>query len=185
MNQNPLENWDALSESAKAFAEAFMGKDQTDLFHNGLLSYSQLQIENKQLQAEVASLKETLPYKDKYGNLQAEFRKIAAERDSLSSQVLKLNHITAEYDRMKSAYQETQGKLAALQEKMEDSKSSISKWTALEVIYQAFKTSCERTGRDIRRIPTEVHLQFILQNQERTTVNLSFKRMSKDKWFQL
>lgn len=185
MESNPLENWDALSESAKAFAEMIMGSDQMDLIHDSVLSYSQLQSENKQLKSEVASLKGTLPFKEKYENLQREFRKIAAERDSLSSQALKFNHMSADYDRMKSAYQETKGQLAALRESMEGQRSSISEWSALEALYQGFKAYCARCGYDIRRIPVDVFLQFQLQDSKRSTMNLKFNRKARDKWTKL
>lgn len=182
MEPNPQDMWDALSESAKAFAEMIMGSDQTDLLHNNLSSYSQLLAENNQLKSEVASLQETLPFKDKYENLQKEFRKVAAERDSLSSQVLRYGHLSADYDRLKSAYQETKGQLATMQEKLEASKSSITQWTALETLYQGFKAYCDKHGVDIRRVPIDLFLQFRLQDGKGTTMNLSFNRVSKDKW---
>lgn len=179
------DTWDALTESAKAFAELILGESQTDLLRDNLTSYPQLISENTQLKAEVASLKETLPFKDKYENLQKEFRKVAAERDSLSSQVLQLNHTSNEYERLKSAYQETKGQLAALQNQLKTNKSSIDKFTALETLYQAFKASCERFGHDIRRIPTNVYLQFQLQDGSNRTMNLGFNRVSRDRWTKL
>lgn len=182
MEPNPQDMWDALSESAKAFAEMIMGSDQTDLLHNNLSSYSQLLAENNQLKSEVASLQETLPFKDKYENLQKEFRKVAAERDSLSSQVLRYDHLSADYDRLKSAYQETKGQLATLQKQLETSKSSITQWAALETLYQGFKTYCNGRGLDIRRVPFDLFLQFRLQDGRGTAMNLSFNRVSKDKW---
>lgn len=175
-------NWDALSESAKAFANLILGDDQTNLLRDNLASYSQLLSENEQLKVEVASLKETLPFKDKYENLQKEFRKVAAERDSLSSQALRSNHMSKDYDRLKSAYQETKGQLAALQDQLKTSKSSINQFTALETLYQGFKACCERYGVDIRRVPVNLFLQFQLQDSSNRTMNLRFNRVSKDKW---
>jgi len=175
-------SWDALSESAKAFANLILGEDQTNLLQDNLASYPQLLTENQQLKVEVASLKETLPFKDKYENLQKEFRKVAAERDSLSSQVLQLNHKSSDYERLKSAYQETKGQLAALQDQLRTFKSSINQLTALETLYQGFKAYCDRLGVDIRRIPTNLFLQFQLQDNSNRTMNLAFNRTSKDKW---
>lgn len=175
-------SWDALSESARAFANLILGEDQTNLLQDSLASYSQLLSENQQLKVEVASLKETLPFKDKYENLQKEFRKVAAERDSLSSQALQLNHKSKDYERLKSAYQKTKGQLAALQDQLETSRSSINQYTALETLYQGFKAYCERHGVDIRRIPTNLFLQFQLQDNSNRTMNLMFNRVSKDKW---
>jgi chromosome segregation ATPase len=182
MESNPQSSWDALSESAKAFANLILGEGQTNLLRDNLTSYPQLEAENKQLKVEVASLRETLPFKDKYENLRKEFRKVAAERDSLSSQVLKFNHMSADYDRLKSAYQKTKGQLAALQDQLNAEKSSINQYTALETLYQGFKASCSRSGVDIRRIPTDVFLQFVLQDGTNRTANLGFNRISKDKW---
>jgi chromosome segregation ATPase len=185
MESNPQSSWDALSESAKAFANLILGENQTDLLRDDLASYSQLQTENQQLKVEVASLKETLPFKDKYENLRREFLKVAAERDSLSSQVLRSNHMSADYDRLKSAYQKTKGQLAALQDQLETTKSSINQFTALETLYQSFKATCSRNGVDIRRIPTDLFLQFKLQDGTNRTMNLRFNRVSKDKWTRL
>lgn len=182
MDSKSPEKWDALTESAKAFANVILGEDQTDLLRDSLLSYSQLQEENNQLKVEVASLHETLPFKDKYENLQREFRKVAAERDSLSSQVLKFNHMSADYDRMKSAYQKTKGQLAALEDQLRNEHSSIDEYSALETLYQGFKMCCGRAGIDIRRIPTNVFLQFQLQDGSNRTMNLGFNRVSKSKW---
>lgn len=175
-------NWDALSESAKAFANLILGEDQTNLLRDNLSSYSQLEAENKQLKVEVASLKETLPFKDKYENLQREFRKVAAERDSLSSQALKFNHMSADYDRLKSAYQKTKGQLAATQSQLEAKKSSINEFTALETLYQGFKAACSRSGADIRRIPVDLFLQFTLKDGTNRSLNYTFNRVSQDKW---
>lgn len=174
--------WDALSESAKAFANLILGDNQTDLLRENLASYSQLLSENKQLKVEVASLEETLPFKDKYENLQKEFRKVAAERDSLSSQALQFNHMSKDYERLKSAYQETKGHLAALQNQLRTSKSTINQFTALETLYQGFKAYCDRCGIDIRRIPINLFLQFRLQDGSNRTMNIAFNRVSKDKW---
>jgi chromosome segregation ATPase len=182
MEPIPQNSWDALSESAKAFANLILGEDQTNLLRDNLASYSQLEIENKQLKVEVASLKETLPFKDKYENLQKEFRKVAAERDSLSSQALEFNHMSKDYERLKNAYQKTKGQLAALQDQLESSKTSINQFTALETLYQGFKNYCDECGVDIRRIPTNVFLQFQLQDGSNRTMNLGFNRVSKDKW---
>lgn len=178
-NTNP---WDALSESAKAFANLILGESQTNLLQENCSSYSQLLDENQHLKVEVASLKETLPFRDKYENLQKEFRKVAAERDSLSSQVLQLNHIQAEYDRLKSAYQKTKGQLAALQDQSNSLKSSIDEFTALETLYKAFKAHCEKYGIDVRRIPVLLFLQFQLQDGTSRAMNLTFHRQAKDKW---
>jgi DNA repair exonuclease SbcCD ATPase subunit len=176
-------SWDALSESAKAFANLILGENQTNLLRDNLASYSQLEIENKQLKVEVASLKETLPFKDKYENLQKEFQKVAAERDSLSSQALKFNHMSKDYERLKDAYQKTKGQLAALQDRLESSQRfSINQYTALETLYQGFKNVCDRNGVDIRRIPVTLFLQFRLQDGSNRTMNLKFNRVSKDKW---
>lgn len=182
MEPTPENKWDALSESAKAFAELILGENQTDLLRDNLTSYSQLETENNQLQVEVASLKETLPFKDKYENLQREFRKVAAERDSLSSQALKFNHMSADYERMKEAYQKAKGQLATMQDQLEANKRSINQFTALEALYQGFREYCSRSGVDIRRIPTDVFLQFQLQDGSKRTMNLGFNRASKDKW---
>lgn len=182
MESNPQNSWDALSESAKAFANLILGEGQTDLLRDNLTSYPQLLAENKQLKVEVASLKETLPFKDKYENLQTEFRKVAAERDSLSSQVLKLNHMSSDYERLRSAYQKTKGQLAAIQDQLKTDKSSINPYSALETLYQGFKESCSRIGVDIRRVPTDVFLQFQLQDGTNRTMNLKFNRVSRDKW---
>lgn len=175
-------NWDALSESAKAFANLILGESQTDLLRENLASYSQLVSENKRLKVEVASLKETLPFKDKYENLQKEFRKVAAERDSLSSQALQFNHMSKDYERLKSAYQETKGHLAALRDQLKASKSSINQFTALETLYQGFKASCKGYGIEIRRIPINLFLQFQLQDGSKRTMNIAFNRVSRDKW---
>jgi DNA repair exonuclease SbcCD ATPase subunit len=182
MEPIPQSSWDALSESAKAFANLILGENQTNLLRDNLASYSQLEAENKRLKVEVASLKETLPFKDKYENLQKEFRKVAAERDSLSSQALQFNHMSKDYDRLKDAYQKTKGQLAALQDQLESSKTSINQFTALETLYQGFKDYCSRNGVDIRRIPTNLFLQFHLQDGSNRTMNLGFNRVSKDKW---
>lgn len=182
MEPTTKSSWDALTESAKAFAELILGEYQTDILRDNLASYSQLEIENRQLKTEVASLKETLPFKDKYENLQKEFQKVAAERDSLSSQVLKFNHLSADYDRMKSAFQLTKGQLATVQNQLNSIKSSIDKYTALETLYQSFKITCAGLGVDIRRIPTIVFLQFALQDGSNRTMNWKFNRVSKDKW---
>jgi len=182
MDSTTSKDWDALSESAKAFANVILGEGETDLLRDSLASYSQLIEENKQLKVEAASLKETLPFKDKYENLQREFRKVAAERDSLSSQVLKFNHMSADYDRMKGAYQKTKGQLAALEDQLKKEHSSVDEFTALETLYQTFKLCCDRAGVDIRRIPTNVFLQFQLQDGSNRTMNLGFNRISKSKW---
>jgi DNA repair exonuclease SbcCD ATPase subunit len=182
MDPTNMSPWDALSESAKAFANLILGEDQTNLLRDNCSSYPQLLEENRLLKVEVASLKETLPFKDKYENLQKEFRKVAAERDSLSSQVLQLNHTQAEYERLKSAYQKTKGQLAAIQDQSNTLKSSIDQYTALEVLYQAFKITCERCGLDIRRIPILVFLQFQLQDGSNRTMNFAFHRQAKNKW---
>lgn len=178
-------NWDALSESAKAFADLLFKdiSNQEDLRPlNDLPSYSQLCEENKQLRDKVASLEENPPFKEKYGNLRKEFQKIAAERDSLSSQILRLNHDHKDYERLKSKYQETKGKLATIQQGIEDKKSSITQESALEVLYQGFKSYCDRCGVDIRRIPTNVFLQFQMQDGSNRTSNFMFNRRSKDNW---
>lgn len=182
MEPTNMSSWDVLSESAKTFANLILGENQTDLLQDSLASYSQLISENKQLKVEVASLKETLPFKDKYENLQKEFRKVAAERDSLSSQALQSNHILKDYERLKDAYQTTKGQLAALQDQLETSKSSINQFTALEILYQGFKAYCDGNGVDIRRIPVDLFLQFQLQDGTNRTINLRFNRVSKDKW---
>jgi len=178
-------SWDALSESAKALANLILGENQTDLLRDNLSSYPQLVNENSQLKVEVASLKETLPFKDKYENLQKEFRKVAAERDSLSSQALQFNHMSKDYDRLKDAYQKTKGQLAALQDELKTNKSSINQFTALETLYQGFKAYCDGCGVDIRRIPTNVFLQFQLQDGSNRMMNLGFNRVSRDKWIKL
>jgi chromosome segregation ATPase len=185
MEPNPQNGWDALTESAKALANLLLGEDQTNLLREHVSSYPQLLAENKQLKAEVASLKETLPFKDKYENLQKQFRKVAAERDSLSSQVLQLNHKSKDYERLKSAYQETKGKLAALENQMEEYKSSIGEYSALEILYQAFKRYCNRFGVKTSQIPTNVFLQFQLQNEKALTLNQAFNRQSRIKWTKL
>lgn len=185
MEPDTQSSWDALSESAKAFANLILGADQTNLLQDNLASYSQLQIENQQLKVEATSLKEILPFKDKYENLQKEFRKVAAERDSLSSQVLKYNHLSADYDRLKSAYQKTKGQLVALQDQVLKQNSALNQFTALEILYQGFKEYCERYNVDIRRIPTNLFLQFQLQDGSNLTLNLLFNRISKDKWTRL
>jgi chromosome segregation ATPase len=182
MEPVPQSSWDALSEAAKAFANLILGEHQTDILRDDLSSYSQLLYENKQLKAEAASLLETLPFKDKYENLQKEFRKVAAERDSLSSQALRFNHMSKDYDRLKDAYQKTKGQLAALQDQLEAKTSSINQFTALETLYQGFKAKCDGVGVDIRRIPVQVFLQFQLQDGTNRTMNISFNRVSADKW---
>jgi DNA repair exonuclease SbcCD ATPase subunit len=182
MEPIPQSSWDALSESAKAFANLILGEDQTNLLRDNLASYSQLETENKQLKVEVASLRETLPFKDKYENLQKEFRKVAAERDSLSSQALQFNHMSKDYERLKDAYQKTKGQLATLQDQLRSSKISINQFTVLETLYQSFKNYCSGRGVDIRRIPTNLFLQFQLQDGSNRALNLRFKRVSKDKW---
>lgn len=175
-------SWDALSESAKAFTNLILGESQTNLLQENLSSYPQLLDENRRLKVEVASLQETLPFKDKYENLQKEFRKVAAERDSLSSQALQFNHMSKDYDRLKDAYQMTKGQLAALQDQLNTTKSSINQSTALETLYQGFKGYCENYGIDIRRIPTNLYLQFQLQDGSNRSMNIAFNRVSKDKW---
>jgi len=150
--------WDALSESAKAFAELILGENQTDLLRDNLTNYSRLETENNKLQVEVASLKETLPFKDKYENLQREFRKVAAERDSLSSQALKFNHMSADYERMKEAYQKAKGQLATLQDQLDVNERSINQPTAPEALYQGSGEYCAKNGVDIHCIPTNVFL---------------------------
>jgi DNA repair exonuclease SbcCD ATPase subunit len=182
MEPVPQNSWDAMSESAKAFANLILGAGQTDLLRDNLASYSELQAQKELLKVEVATLQEYLPFKDKYENLQKEFRKVAAERDSLSSQALQTNHMSKDYDRLKDAYQKTKGQLAALQDQLESSKTSINQFTALETLYQGFKEYCSGAGVDIRRIPTNLFLQFQLQDGSKRTMNLGFNRVSKDKW---
>jgi predicted RNase H-like nuclease (RuvC/YqgF family) len=182
MEPIPQNSWDAMSESAKAFANLILGAGQTDLLRDNLASYSELQAQKELLEVEVATLQEYLPFKDKYENLQKEFRKVAAERDSLSSQALKFNHMSKDYDRLKDAYQKTKGQLAALQDQLEAKSSSINQFTALETLYQGFKAKCDGVGVDIRRIPVQVFLQFQLQDGTNRTMNISFSRVSADKW---
>jgi len=183
METNPQNEWDALSKSAKAFAQVLLGDDQTDRLRDNLLSYSQLEDENKQLQAEVASLKEILPFKDKYENSHKEFLKVAAERDSLSAQVLNLSHISSDYERLKNAYQEMKGKLATVETELKELKSSISgTFASLESLYQGFKEYCAQSGVDISRIPIKVFLQFQLQDKTKRGKGFTFLRRSRDKW---
>jgi len=180
---NPSPDYfDAFSESAKALIELVMGADQTDQLHQEIVSYSQLKSENDSLKAEVASLKESLPFKSKYENLQTEFRKVAAERDSLRAQELEVSRLRNEFERCKSAYQQTKGQLAALQNQIEERKSSISAFSALESLYQVFKATCDRSGVDIRRIPTVVGLQFSLQDQTNRGAYYEFSRTSATNW---
>lgn len=180
-NSSP-DYFDAFSESAKALIELVLGEDSTDQLHQEVVSYSQLKSENDSLKAEVASLKESLPFKSKYENLQSEFRKVAAERDSLRAQELEISRITNEFERCKSAYQQIKGQLAALQNQIEEGKSSISAFSALESLYQVFKESCDRSGVDIRRIPIVVGLQFSLQDQTSRGSYYEFSRTSSKNW---
>ena len=174
--------FDAFSESAKALIELVCGEEATDLLHQGIVDYSVLLEENNRLKAEVASLKENLPFKTKYENLQQEFRKVAAERDSLRAQSLRLDQVQHEFERCKEAYQKTKGQLAALQSQVEEGKSSTSAFSALESLYQVFKETCNRSGVDIRRIPTHVSLQFSLQDGTQRGSIYEFNRTSSTNW---
>lgn len=178
-NQN---QWDALSESAKAFANTILGEYQTDLLRDDILAYPQLLEENKQLKAEAASLKENLPFRDKYENLQKEFRKVTAERDSLSSQALEFTRMSSDYEKMKRAYREMKGNLAAVQSQLDSIKHPMTDQDLLEALYQSFKRMCDGYGVDIRRIPANLYLQLQLQDSKGTAISLAFNRKSKDKW---
>lgn len=178
-NQNP---WDALPESAKAFANLILGEFSTNILRDDILSYPELLAENKQLKAEAASLNENLSFKDKYENLQKEFRKVAAERDSLSSQALKFNHMSSEYDRMKSAYQKTKDRLAAVEWRCSFYQATVSQWTALETLYKGFQEYFNETGLDISHFSTKLFLQLQLQGTSKRTLSVSFRRESDGKW---
>lgn len=169
-------------EASKALLELMLGTDQTDQLAQEMLSYSDLLNQNATLQDEVASLKENLPFKDKYENLQREFRKVASERDSLRAQELEMTRIRKEYDRLKSLYQSTKSQLATLQSQVEDIKSSTNAFSALESLYQTFKQHCDRSGVDIRRIPCKVYLQFQLQDTLQRGTNIGFVRTSATNW---
>lgn len=178
-NQDP---WDALSESAKAFANLILGEFDTNILRDNVLSYSELLAENEQLKAEAASLNENLSFKDKYENLQKEFRKVAAERDSLSSQALKFNHMSSEYDRMKDAYQKMKDQLAAEKWRSSFYRATTSRWAALENLYKGFQEYCSKNGLDINRFSTQLFLQFQLQDTHKQTLNISFRRESNGQW---
>lgn len=178
--------FDAFSESAKALIEVVLGKDQTDSFDQKMKDYSTLVAENSQLKAEAASvtaqLQETLSFKDKYGNLSIEFRKVAAERDSLRAKDLDATRIKADYEKLKGAYQLKNDQLAALQTSLEDQKSSVDAFSSLESLYQVFKETCERNGRNIRRIPVKIGVQFTLQNENGGGSSWYFIRRSRTNW---
>lgn len=177
-----LNSFSPFEEASKALLEVMLGTDLTDQLAHEMLSYSDLLEQNTILQEEVASLKENLPFKDKYENLQQEFRKIASERDSLRAQELEMTRIRKDYDRLKSAYQSTKGQLATLQSQIEDVKSSTNAYSSLESLYQAFKEHCDRSGVDIRRIPCKVNLQFQLQDSTKRGANYQYIRTSATGW---
>lgn len=182
MTSPPPEPLDYFSESSKALLEVVMEKEQTDLFRGEMKDCFTLLEENNRLQAEVASLKENLPFKDKYENLQREFRKVAAERDSLRAQELNNSHRQHEYDKLKVEYQSLKGKLATYEMQEERQKASLNAFSNLEPLYQVFKADLFSRGIDIRRIPTTVNLQFILQNDMHRGSIYQFNRTSADKW---
>lgn len=177
-----LDTFSPFEEASKALLEVMLGTDLTNQLAQEMLSYSDLLEQNTILQEEVASLKENLPFKDKYENLQQEFRKVASERDSLRAQELEMTRIRKEYDRLKSAYQSTKGQLATLQSQIEDIKSSTNAYSSLESLYQAFKEHCDRSGVNIRRIPCKVNLQFQLQDSTRRGANYGYIRTSATNW---
>lgn len=169
-------------EASKALLEVMLGSEQTDHLAQHMLDYFQLQAENNALKEEVASLKETLPFKDKYENLRKEFQKVASERDSLSARELESTRLRNEYERLKEAYQSAKGQLATIQSQVEDVKSSTDAFSALESLYQTYKQACQRQNVDIRRIPTVVSLQFHLQDGTGRGTALQFRRTSAKKW---
>jgi predicted RNase H-like nuclease (RuvC/YqgF family) len=180
-SQSP-EPFDAFAEVAKAFMEVVLGPEETTQIRHQMTSYSDLIDENNRLQAEVASLRENLPFKSKYENLQVEFRKVAAERDSLRAQELEVTRIRNDYEKCKSAYQQVKGQLATVQKSLEEGKSSITPFSALECLYQAFKETGDKNGVDVRRIPTKVGLQFTLQNGSNQGLYWEFLRTSATNW---
>lgn len=169
-------------EASKALLEVVLGTDLTDQLAQEMLSYSDLLEQNNILQDEVASLKENLPFRDKYENLQKEFRKVASERDSLRAQELETTRIRKEYTRLKSQYQSTKGQLATLERQVEDLRSSTNAFSALESLYQTFKKQCDSSGVDIRRIPCKVNMQFQLQDSTGRGANYGFVRTSATNW---
>lgn len=181
--QNPSsESFDVFGEASKALLEVMLGTDQTDQLAENMLDYSQLLKENNSMKEEVASLKENLPFKDKYENLSQEFRKVAKERDSLRAQELEFSRFKIEYERMKGEYQSTKGQLATAEKKLEDLKSSISPFSALEAIYKAFEKDALRHNVDIRWDPCDVNIQFIVRNKQMLGRVYSFHRAGKSSW---
>jgi predicted RNase H-like nuclease (RuvC/YqgF family) len=174
--------FDAFEESSKALLELMMGSEETDRFHQELLSYSELLVRNKELEAKVATLERDVPaLQDKYENLRKEFQKVAAERDSQHAQVVELSHIQHEYGELKTAYQSTKSSLATAQKRLEGLKSSISSLMALEKIYQSFKAELAREGVDTRRHITYLDIQFRIEGQPGVMAR-TFRRTSSDKW---
>jgi DNA repair exonuclease SbcCD ATPase subunit len=171
-------------EASKALLNLILGSDEYNQLAQNMVDYFDLIEQNNSLLEEVASLKEKPPYKDKYENLRVEFQKVASERDQLRAQELEMKRIKSEYNTLKSKYQSTLGQLATLQRSIEDTKSSINQWSALESLYQVFKGTCAKAGVDIRRIPCQVDLQFILQDRQNSQRGSSygFVRTSKTNW---
>lgn len=182
METVPGNSWDALEEASKAFANLVLGKDQTDIFRDQLSSYSDLLDENSKLKVEVASLREILPFKDKYENLKKEFLKVTAERDLLSSQALDSSHKSADYERLKSAYQKTKGQLAAVRERLNSTMNSINQFTLLEHLFQGFRRKYLERGLEIDQVPTHLFLQLTLQDGTARLVNKMFARSSQGTW---
>lgn len=169
-------------EASKALLEVVLGSEQTDLLAQNMSDYFQLLEENSALKGEVASLKEILPFKDKYGNLKIEFQKVASERDSLRAKELEFSRLRTEYEKLKAIYQSTKGQLAAVQGQIENTKSSTGPYSALESLYQTYRGICDRSNIDIRRIPTLVTLQFTLQDESGRGTAFQFRRTSATNW---
>jgi len=182
MEVNTLD-FDLFSESAKAFINMSLGSEGYKDLKEDFKSYSSLQIENENLRAEVESLKEDPLFKSKYENLGKEFRKVAAERDSLTAQKLEFVRMSEEYNRMKEKYQQLNSQLSTYENLLENAKAkSKDPWAPLESLYQAFKDSLDQSGIDIRRIPMLISIQFVLDDSSHRGVSFTFRRTSATKW---
>lgn len=180
------EPFDVFSETAKALAEVMLGESRTDFLRQLSCDFSALEAENRRLMAEAASLgqdlQESLQFREKYENLKREFQKVAAERDDLRAKDLDATRVQQNYGKLKEAYQSKSEQLAALKKSVEDLKSSTNAYSSFENLYQAFKESCERSGADIRRIPVQIGLQFLLQDGSGRGTSFTFLRKSKTNW---